>query len=321
MSLLLLLIILPLVTAFILLLVSDLRIRSVIVITAAVILALGSMLLLVVNINQPIQFFKAESEAVNIAIMIMELVIGGYLFYIGFRYKRYWVPVLVGLQVVPLLGAEWFLGHGINVENNLFVDRLSIILALVIGVVGSLICVYALGYMDSFHRHFRTDVKDKQNFFFFLLFVFLSAMFGIVFANNLLWLYFFWEITTLCSFFLIGYKRNEESRNNAFRALQYNLIGGLAFAAALVYLLVTAKTIELDKVMMLKNGFVMLPLVLMAFAGLTKSAQLPFSSWLLGAMVAPTPVSALLHSSTMVKAGVYLVLRFSPPLKTRLLAF
>lgn len=146
-----------------------------------------------------------------------------------------------------------------------------------------------------------------------MLFLFLSAMFGLVLCNSLIWLYFCWEITTLCSFLLIGYFRTKEAKNNSFLALVINLGGGLTFAAAIVYIGLKFNTLELSGLVQLKpEAEVMIPVFLLAVAALTKSAQMPFSSWLLGAMVAPTPSSALLHSATMVKAGVYLIIRLAP---------
>ncbi|HZV82241.1 MAG TPA: proton-conducting transporter membrane subunit, partial [Geobacteraceae bacterium] len=141
------------------------------------------------------------------------------------------------------------------------------------------------------------------------------AMFGIVFSNNLMWIYFFWEVTTVCSFLLIGYRDDKASRESAFRALNMNLLGGVVFSVGLFYLYSTSGIMELDKLLLADKGAVLLPAVCFAFAGLVKSAQFPFCSWLTGAMVAPTPVSALLHSSTMVKAGVYLVLRVAPAME------
>ena len=183
---------------------------------------------------------------------------------------------------------------------------------MIIGIIGSLICVYALGYMKDFHEHHK-ELQDRRNVFFFIMFVFLSAMFGLVFSNNLLWVYFFWEITTLCSFLLIGYTKTEEATKNAFTALWMNLLGGVAFAVAILYLASQGGGIMgLNEVLASGKAIVLIPVVLIGFAGLTKAAQLPFSSWLVGAMVAPTPVSALLHSSTMVKAGVYIVVRLAP---------
>ncbi len=245
----------------------------------------------------------------------------GFILYTSLKFKRYLIAGLITLQFFISAGFDLFFGHGITVSHHLFVDKLSVIMALIIGVIGSLICIYAIGYMKSFHALHRKEVKDNRSFFFFILFVFLSAMFGIIFSNNLIWLYFFWEITTLCSFLLIGYKQTDESRNNAFKALEYNLIGGLAFAVAIPYLYFSTGIVELDKIMLLGKASVLIPVVLICFAGLTKSAQLPFSSWLLGAMVAPTPVSALLHSSTMVKAGVYIILRFASILQGTLSGF
>jgi ech hydrogenase subunit A len=146
-------------------------------------------------------------------------------------------------------------------------------------------------------------------------------MFGIVLSNNLIFMYFFWEITTLCSFFLIGYTRTTEAINNSFRALIMNLLGGLAFCIAILFMGNQFEFLELSSLietgaagasMGQADPVIGLVVALLAFAGITKAAQMPFNSWLLGAMVAPTPTSALLHSSTMVKAGVFLIVKLSP---------
>jgi ech hydrogenase subunit A len=243
--------------------------------------------------------------------VLVELAIAVFILYLSFKAKRYLPALLVLAQSAIMLSLEVTAGHGMHIEHSLFVDMFSIIMALLIGIIGSAICLYAIGYMPEFHEHHK-DVKDRRNTFAFLMYLFLAAMFGIVFANNLMWLYFFWEITTVCSFLLIGYKDDKTSRESAFRALNMNLLGGVVFAAGLLYLSATSGIMELDKLRGLDQGLALLPAVCLAFAGLVKSAQFPFSSWLTGAMVAPTPVSALLHSSTMVKAGVYLILRVAP---------
>ena len=208
---------------------------------------------------------------------------------------------------------ELFSGKEAAPAPHILSDKLTIMMALIIGVVGTLICVYAVGYMKEYHHHHK-EYKDRSALFFALLFVFLGAMFGLVFSNNLTWMYFFWEITSLCSFLLIGYTRTEEATNNAFRALWMNLLGGLGFAIAIVYSVVQLGIGDLKGLVSLgsDNEAVLIPLVFLSLAALTKSAQLPFSRWLLGAMVAPTPTSALLHSATMVKAGVFLLIRLSP---------
>jgi len=249
---------------------------------------------------------------INVGMMLIEIGMGLYVIYVGLRAKH---PLIVALMLAQAGLMGWFeLTQGSHLETaqNLFVDKFSVIMALINGVVGGGICLYALGYMREYHEVAHRDVADRRPLFFALLFVFMSAMFGLVFANNLKWLFFFWEITTLCSFLLIGYTQTEEARRNALRALVMNLAGGLAFALAIVWFYKQAHSIELQVLIASKQSLVLLPAALLCFAGITKSAQLPFSSWLLGAMVAPTPVSALLHSSTMVKAGVYLVLRMAP---------
>jgi ech hydrogenase subunit A len=314
-NLLIFLILAPLVTAFILLFLKNDKIRAIAIITAAVILFLGSITLLFTNFSHSAQYFNPIIPYIGKLIFFIEFLLAAYIFYTGLRYKQYIVSGLILAQFLIMAFFELKYAPTVMVEHELFVDKLSIIMTLIIGVIGSLTCVYAIGYMKDFHAHYSKELKDNRKFFSFLMFIFLSAMFGIVFSNSLLWLHFFWEITTLCSFLLIGYNKTEDARNSAFRALKFNLLGGLAFSIGIIYLYRFYGVVELDKAVYLGKLGALVPAALISFAGLTKSAQMPFSSWLLGAMVAPTPVSALLHSSTMVKAGVYIILRFASALQ------
>jgi ech hydrogenase subunit A len=255
----------------------------------------------------------ASGQAISLGMLVVELAMSLYFIYVGVRARHALIVLLVLAQAGVI---AWFeLGPGAHAAGAryLFVDQFAVIMALINGLVGGGICLYALGYMREYHEKAHRDVPDRRPRFFALLFVFMGAMFGLIFANNLSWLLLFWEITTLCSFLLIGYTQTEEAGRNARRALVMNLAGGLAFALAIVWLHRATGAIELQAMLASPDkALVLLPAALLCFAGITKSAQLPFSSWLLGAMVAPTPVSALLHSSTMVKAGVYLVLRMAP---------
>jgi ech hydrogenase subunit A len=222
---------------------------------------------------------------------------------------------------IPLAIFEfsWAPHTPLEVTPALYIDHLSIIMCLIISIIGSLICVYAIRYMKDHeeHRMHLGELKEttQPRFFFFML-MFLGAMNGLVFANNLLWLGFFWEMTTLACWGLIRHDETPIAITNAFRALWMCLIGSVGFSLAIMFLWNSSlNTISLMDV--INNGaaagpLFLLPFALLCLAGFTKAAQLPFQSWLLGAMVAPTPVSALLHSSTMVKAGVYLVLRIAP---------
>lgn len=315
MSIIFFLILFPLVIALALLVLKTDAARDIIVKVAAAAIAVGSIYLAVKYFKSGGEYFAFANEAINYVMMAIEIALAIMIFYLGIKHKKYLASLLAAIQTPILVWFELNVGHNIHVVNNLYVDRLSIIMVLIIGIIGSIITVYALGYMKDFQHH-QHDEPDRRPLFFFLMFIFLSAMFGIVLSNNLVWLYFFWEITTLCSFFLIGYTRTKEAINNSFRALIMNLLGGLAFVLAIVVLGVAYQTLELSQVLMmgLYNIDLTLPVVLLAFAGITKAAQFPFSSWLLGAMVAPTPTSALLHSSTMVKAGVFLIIKLAPVL-------
>ena len=303
----------PLLAALVLLVSKADSIRGIVVRISALVIAVGSIFLLVTSFGSGPQFFAFHNEWIDKGMMAIEILIAVFITYLGIKYKKYLAIVFTWCQLALLLWFENTSAHGIEIQNTLFFDNFSVIMTLIIGIIGSAICVYAIGYMKDFNHH-HDDVPDRRPLFFFLMFLFLSAMFGLVFSNNIIWLYFFWEVTTLCSFLLIGYTKTEEAINNAFKALVYNLIGGLGFAIGIVVLGVNYGTLELDKMLTLAGSgpAILVVALAFAFAGMAKAAQLPFSGWLLGAMVAPTPTSALLHSSTMVKAGVYLVLRMSP---------
>jgi len=305
------LILYPVVAALALILIRGDSPRRFVVVASAVLLIVASCWLLKYDYSAPVNLYQVHADWIRLLMQIVELALAAYMIVLAVRHRK-WpiVPLVLASAGVGL----WFevvhvhtMGKGVALSLN----RFSLIMALITGIVGSLIAVYALGYMRTYHAH-EKDVPDKRRTFFFVIFVFLSAMFGIVFSNDLLWFYFFWEITTVCSFVLIAYRGDQESINNAFLALGYNLAGGLAMLLGIVILFSQHGIFELDKLLLHDKSVVMAPVILLSIAGIVKSAQLPFSSWLVGAMVAPTPVSALLHSSTMVKAGVYLLVKLAP---------
>lgn len=259
--------------------------------------------------------YLIETPVLNNIILAGEIFLMGVVFYFGFRYKKYYVALLSAAGTLPIVWLE-LSGRGIEGQCHITIDNLTVIMCLIVGVVGSLICLYAIGYIKDYHKH-HTEYRDRSSFFLSMLFVFLGAMFGLVLSANLSWMFFFWEITTLCSFLLIGYNQSEIAIRNSFRALWMNLLGGLGFSLAILYCSIVLKIANIQELVdfgakLGAGRFVLIPVTLLAFAALTKSAQMPFSGWLLGAMVAPTPTSALLHSATMVKAGVYLLIRLSP---------
>ena len=231
---------------------------------------------------------------------------------LSIKYKKYYAAVL---SIAQTALEFWYEFSGIKPKNqisNFYCDQLTIIMILIIAIVGTFITIYACGYMDDYHHHHGNEVKDRRGFFFAIMYVFIGAMFGLVLSNNLIWLYFFWEVTSVCSFLLIGYTRSAEAITNCFKALWMNLLGGLGMAVGIVMLGVNHSVTSLQGILEQNKSLIVLPIICLSFGALTKSAQLPFSKWLLGAMVAPTPSSALLHSATMVKAGVYLLIRMAP---------
>ena len=189
------------------------------------------------------------------------------------------------------------------------VDGLSLTFALLVSGIGALVLLYSNAYLAG-HRHYAR--------FALYLTAFMLSMLGLVLADDLILLFVFWELTTFTSYLLIGFNHTaEKSRRNALQALFVTGAGGLAFLAGLILLGLATGTTRISGILAegtaLQSHALYLPiLVLLLLGAFTKSAQVPFHFWLPNAMAAPTPVSAFLHSATMVKAGVYLLARMHP---------
>lgn len=309
------LIIVPFLAAPVLLALGLTSLRKPLVLIASTAIILGTVQLFIQQIGSPALLLSLDETRILPAFGWIGLALGLFLLLLSIKHRQWLTALLVIIQTAMVHRAENATHHlGLSVEFPLVIDQLAVIMAGIIGIIGGLICVHAVGYMKDWHQHHHGQ-PDRRNQFFALLFVFLGAMFGLVFANSLPWLVFFWELTTACSFLLIGYSRTEDATKNAFLALKLNLVGGISMAAAWTILVQRGSSLDLLHIIQSGDAAYLLPVALLCVAGLAKSAQFPFSSWLLGAMVAPTPVSAMLHASTMVKAGVYLIVRLAPALQ------
>ena len=256
--------------------------------------------------------YRIPGEWLRWAVLGVDALICAYVIFVGVTRKSVLLMIFAAMQII-ISAFLVFSGRIVEAPQTIYIDRLTIIMIEIVGVIGSLICVYAVEYMKDYHRH-HPEFQDRRRMFFAVLFVFLGAMSALVIANDLTLMLLFWEITSLCSFLLIGYTKTDEAKKNAMLAIVINVGGGLAFSIGIAVLAIWEKVGDMNGLLALGNntGVVLIAVFALAVAGLTKSAQMPFSGWLLGAMVAPTPTSALLHSSTMVKAGVYLIIRLAP---------
>ncbi|ADR22612.1 Na(+)/H(+) antiporter subunit A [Marivirga tractuosa] len=196
-----------------------------------------------------------------------------------------------------------------NLELAFYLDGLSFLFSLLISGIGFLIYIYAGFYMK--------DAKHKGRFF-MILTLFMGAMLGLVLADNWLSILVFWELTSITSFLLIGHNNEKKSaRYAAWQGLLITAFGGLALLAGLVLTGIVTDEYTISNLSqhheLLTHHTLYIPILLcVAVGAFTKSAQFPFHFWLPNAMAAPTPVSAYLHSATMVKAGIYFFARFSP---------
>lgn len=311
------LILFPLIVAILLFFIKSDSVRDVLVIGGAIVVAVASVYLVITGLMQGSAIYAIESAIIDYVGTAIGVLIAAVILYFAIKFKNALAGALAVVQVILSLVFELVYAPSCPVEFGLYYDNLSLLMAFIIGVVGSGICVYALGYMKDFQHHEPEGAKDRRPFFFAIMFLFLAAMYVIVFSNNMVWLFTGWEITTVCSFLLIGYTRTEEALRNAFRQINMNLLGGIGFVLALYACVLQVGTLDLSEFILIGTAapaIAIFAVCSLSFAGLTKAAQMPFHTWLLGAMVAPTPTSALLHSSTMVKAGVFLLVKLSPVL-------
>jgi len=226
----------------------------------------------------------------------------------AFFYLCSLIPIINHNSIVTE-AIEWIPTLGINI--SFYIDGLSLLFALLITGIGFFVVLFAGSYMEG-NRHL-----DR---FYFWLFLFMGSMLGIVVSNNLFTLFVFWELTSLTSYFLIGFNHeHEKSRSAALQALLVTATGGLAMLAGFILLASVSGTTTVSELLakgdIVRHSHLYTPILLLVLVGaFTKSAQVPFHFWLPNAMVAPTPVSAYLHSATMVKAGIFLLARMSPTL-------
>ena len=223
----------------------------------------------------------------------------------------YFASVLPSVAAGEIVTASWVWAAPFGLSLSFRADGLSLLMALLITGIGALVTIYAQGYL---HHH-----PQRGRFYAWLL-LFMSAMLGVVLADNLLLLFLFWELTSFSSYMLIGFDHEQaNSRAAALQALLVTAGGGLALLGGLVMLGLIGGTFEYSSLasqgpMLAAHPLYTPAIVLILIGAFTKSAQFPFHFWLPSAMAAPTPVSAYLHSATMVKAGVYLLAHLAPVL-------
>ncbi|TQR16373.1 Na+/H+ antiporter subunit A [Psychrobacillus soli] len=248
--------------------------------------------------------------------------------FVPFIYRRFkymhigWLVMLVPITLFVMLamlipsvaGGKTYIHTynwipSLNINFTTYLDGLSMILGLLITGVGSLVILYSIYYLST---------KESLQHFYCYLLLFMGAMLGVVFSDNLMVLYVFWELTSVSSFLLIAFwNHRKASRLGAQKAMLITVGGGIAMLIGFIMLHNMTGSFSIREIIASIGDFtdhaLFIPaMILILLGAFTKSAQFPFHIWLPDAMEAPTPVSAYLHSATMVKAGIYLVARFTP---------
>lgn len=286
-------------------------VRSQYLVTAAVVLTVSSLSLYLFLAPLPLIAFSFF-HTFDILLIIADVALLLFFIYQGYRFND---KKVTGLAVVQLLLyglVEASLGEYSGA--SLLVDSLSTVMFLIINIVGGIIVLYAIWYIKD-----EAMSSLKKRLFSAYLLLFLSVMNTIVIANSLLLFFFLFEMTTLASYLLIAFRDDALSRANALRALWMNQVGGVFILLGTLIAVTQLGTIYFDTLLSHSGDYLLFAISLLSMAALVKGAAMPFDSWLLGAMVAPTPVSAMLHSATMVKIAPFMILKFAPVLAGTLL--
>jgi len=268
---------------------------------------------------------NVSSQTLHVAAILspfLFLPVAGWLGYLGTRRARF-LPLfpalltgyfgydfwLVATYGPATLSVPWVPSLGLSLSFRL--DGLSLLFAMLIAGIGTLVVLYATRYLETHPHAGRFQVS---------LFAFMGSMLGVVLSDSLLALFVFWELTGFTSYLLIGFEHErQEARRAALQALLVTGAGGLALLAAAVLIRRAGGSVSMSALLADGTSLTGHPMygpivALVLLAAFTKSAQFPFHFWLPNAMQAPTPVSAYLHSATMVKAGLYLIARMTPML-------
>lgn len=298
--------ILPVVVSGLLLVLSKKAAGALIIISAVLLSALS--LYLFINADKP--FYFSVPHYVNEIVAGADILLLLYFGWVALR-KKSW---LVGLMSVLQLGGLLYLLTTLPAGHSMqfMVDKLSAFMFLLINIISGIIAIYSLRYIAE-----EECSNFRKKYFLSTMFWFIAVMNLVVSSDNMEYFFLFFELTTLASFLFIGFRKDKESVANAITALWMNQIGGLAILVAIFFIAYNGYGEATFTNLLAHAGEpgILLPLALLAVAALIKGAQMPFSKWLLGAMVAPTPVSALLHSSTMVKIAPFMILRLAPAIK------
>ncbi|GAA0295424.1 multicomponent Na+:H+ antiporter subunit A [Gracilibacillus halotolerans] len=245
-----------------------------------------------------IPFISKYKEKIHTGWFVMIAPLAVFIYYVRF----------IGVNFEPTIGQyNWI--PSLNINFDFYLDGLSLLFVLLISGIGTLVTLYSIFYLHT---------SERLDQFYVYLLIFMTAMLGVVLSDNLFVLYSFWELTSISSFLLIGYwNSRERSRYGAQKSMMITVFGGLSMLGGFILLYLITGTTSIQAILgmtdiILQSEYFYLILALILLGAFTKSAQFPFHIWLPDAMEAPTPVSAYLHSATMVKAGIFLVARFTP---------
>lgn len=308
----------PLVVALVLLFIGGDKARGFFISLAALLMTAGSMAVSVIYFRSGKLSFSLDSWFIEYIVMAVVALLSICVIYICVKNGRYLPAVLIIIQAAAFVTFGMIEGYAIDVQNDIHVDRLSMIMLIITAISGGLVSSYASGYMKRFHLK-NHDVRDRRKEFFFFLFISLASVMGILVSNNVMIMYMFWELIIIMTYALVAYKGDKSSKTYAFRCLTFNLTGGIFLVAGIIVLGTVFGTVEFDTMILTGSVYgdvVAIPAMFFALAAITMSLQMPFSGWFVKALDMVSPAKAFVSSVLLLNTGLFIIVKLSVVLGT-----
>ena len=251
--------------------------------------------------------------------VVANLAVLGVLAYLSGAWKNRWIG---GLQTIQAGMLIWLAvsGRGVSQSGLFVLDHLAVLVLLLVNATGALALLFALKYMERHEQ--RRGIDNKRSALFIAAAAFMTpAMSGLLLADHLLWLLFFWQILIVAGFILISHDRTTLALKNGRTFIGWQLFGGAVFLAGAIGLQSLARSLTISELLVFSDAsLILLPVAVLVTACLVMAAQFPFQAGLLNCAAAPTPAAVMLQAVTLVNAGIYLMIRMSPLLMNTWLA-
>ncbi len=304
----------PMVIAFAFLAVKSEKMREVMVYASTIVIAGAAIITGIRFFATTGEFFSAYGEDMRFVVTGLNIALAAYIVFLSIRHRNIFAALLSVAQTVTVAWFEFSSGGHIDIQHNISIDKFSVVMILIISLIGSAMCIYGLGYV----RRYRDDAPGMARIMFFSMFLAIGSMIGLVSSNNMIWMYLFWQISTLSSFWMTACDGSKESLKRGFKVININLLGGMSFVVGILIIGMVFGTLEFSTMMIygkIYGNLVLIPATFFAFAGIARAALMPFNSWLTSSMHSPAPAAGLI-TAAVINGGAFILIKLAPAMSS-----